>query len=273
MTDARDLVVDVEWLVKHKDDPGVRLIDARTADLYDQGHIPGAISLDVYVLHWWDSTPEGLIGFRKQHEDAYGAIGVSPSDTVVFYDERSGMLAARGVWSLEVLGQARVAMLDGGLNAWTAAGLELSTEPTTLPPVTYQSGWEPDTLAGVLDTLAALPDENVNILDTRTEGEYRGETVRSKHGGAIPGAVHCDWENNLGPDGRFKSAEELSKMYAGVGLAKDKPVIAYCHGGYRAANAYIALRLAGYSTVRNYFGSWGEWGNRDDLPKEIPTKP
>ena len=111
------------------------------------------------------------------------------------------------------------------------------------------------------------------IVDTRSDGEYTGQVVRSRRGGAIPGAVHLEWTNNLDANGFFKSADELRKMYAGKGITPDKEVIPHCQGAYRSAHTYLALRLIGYPNVRNYLVSWGEWGNREDLPIEHPTKP
>jgi thiosulfate/3-mercaptopyruvate sulfurtransferase len=106
------------------------------------------------------------------------------------------------------------------------------------------------------------------IIDTRSDGEYCGTTVRAKRGGAIPGAVHIEWTRNLEPDGRFKPAGELRHMYVNAGVTPDREVITYCQGGYRAAHTYLALRLLGYPRVRTYLGSWKEWGDREDLPIE-----
>jgi thiosulfate/3-mercaptopyruvate sulfurtransferase len=110
------------------------------------------------------------------------------------------------------------------------------------------------------------------LLDTRSDGEYCGTTVRAARGGAIPGAVHIEWTRNLSPDGEFKPATELRKMYEQAGVTPDREVITYCQGGYRAAHSYLALRLLGYPKVRNYIGSWKEWGDRTNLPIEVPHR-
>ncbi len=127
-----------------------------------------------------------------------------------------------------------------------------------------------DRLATWRDVLDRLGHSEAVIVDTRSDGEYCGTTVRAKRGGAIPGAVHIEWTRNLGPDGRFKPAGELRDMYVSAGVTSDREVITYCHGGYRAAHTYLALRLLGYPRVRNYLGSWKEWGDREDLPIETP---
>ena len=111
------------------------------------------------------------------------------------------------------------------------------------------------------------------IVDTRSDAEYFGEAVRAKRGGAIPGAVHIEWKQNLEDDGRFKSREKLQSTYHDAGITADREVVTYCQGGYRAAHAYLALRILGYPRVRNYTGSWKEWGDREDLPIERPRKP
>ena len=110
------------------------------------------------------------------------------------------------------------------------------------------------------------------IIDTRSDAEYYGEAVRAKRGGAIPGAIHLEWTKNLGPDGAFKTKQELRAMYESCGVTPDKQVLTYCQGGYRAAHAYLALRILGYPNTRNYTGSWKEWGDREDLPIEHPSR-
>ncbi len=113
----------------------------------------------------------------------------------------------------------------------------------------------------------------VILVDTRSDDEYCGTKVRAARGGAIPGAVHLEWTNNLGTDGAFKPVDELKQMYEEAGVTPEREVITYCQGGYRAAHSYLALRLIGYPRVRNYIGSWKEWGDRTDLPIERPTRP
>ncbi|MCL6649846.1 MAG: sulfurtransferase [Chloroflexi bacterium] len=270
MSDPRGPLVDPAWVQQHQNAPDLRLLDVRTAEQYRSGHLPGAAHLDIFALHWWDSSPTGLEQFRQQHAAALGAAGIRREDTVVVYSESSDMLAARGLWVLTILGQQRAYLLDGGLRAWQAAGGPLETGEPVARPVEYQAEWHPEPLAGWQDVLAALGRPGTVILDTRSTEEYTGQRVRAKRGGAIPGAIHLEYTANLGPDGRFKSPEELAALYRAHGITPDQEVIAYCHGGYRAANTWLALTLAGYPTVRNYISSWGEWGNRDDLPIEQP---
>jgi thiosulfate/3-mercaptopyruvate sulfurtransferase len=120
---------------------------------------------------------------------------------------------------------------------------------------------------------ARLGRPEVALLDVRSNGEFQGTTVRAARGGAIPGAVHVEWKNNLDTDGRFKSADQLRAIYESAGITPEREVITYCQGGYRAAHTYLALRLLGYSKVRNYLGSWKEWGDRVELPVTNAGRP
>ena len=130
----------------------------------------------------------------------------------------------------------------------------------------------PERLATVEEVQSNLANPSVIIVDARSDAEYTGQLARAKRGGAIPGAVHLEWTNNLDSSGFLKSAEELTKLYTERNITPDKEVIPHCQGAYRSAHTYLALRLIGYPNVKNYLGSWGEWGNRLDLPIEHPGK-
>jgi thiosulfate/3-mercaptopyruvate sulfurtransferase len=150
-------------------------------------------------------------------------------------------------------------------------GRPVSRDAQSPPKSTWSGTPQPARLATWRDVKERLGRGDVVILDTRSDGEYFATTVRAKRGGAIPGAVHLEWTNNLTPEGEFKTALELRNMYESIGVTPDKEVVTYCQGGYRAAHAYVALRLLGYPRVRNYTGSWKEWGDREELPIEVPT--
>jgi thiosulfate/3-mercaptopyruvate sulfurtransferase len=270
VTDSPTLLVDIPWLAARLGDPTVRPLDVRKPAEFAAGHIPGAVHIDIYDLHWWDSSPAGLAGFRAQHERAFGQAGLRRSDTIVVYGETTDMLAARALWVLKLLGHDRAVLLDGGLAAWRASGGAIETGEVAPAPQVYESDWRPEILAGWPEVREAIGTPETILLDTRSIEEYTGKNVRAKHGGAIPGAIHLEFINNVGPDGRLKSPQELAAMYEAAGVTPDREVIAYCHGGYRAAHTWLALTIAGYPRVKNYVSSWGEWGNRDDLPIDRP---
>lgn len=272
LTKREGLLLDVHWLRNHAGDPGLRIVDSRSRDDFEKGHIPGAVNLDLYALHWADTTPEGLQRFRSLLEGALSAAGVGNEHCVVFYEDFSGMRAARGFWILEYFGHDDVYLLDGGLRVWTAAGLPVESGPRELPPAHFVAKVNPDLVAGFRDVLDRLRSPDVKIVDTRSIEEYTGEKIQAARAGAIPGAVHLEWLQNLRPDGTFKSPEEINAMYESRGVRPAQEVITYCQGGYRAAHTYLALRIANYPKVRNYIGSWQEWGDRTELPIETPVR-
>ena len=246
------------------------VIDLRPAEAYAAGHIPSAVHLDLFGISLIDTDPAPLRAFLWILEHLLAARGVESSRSIVVYDEHSGIRAARAFWALEYFGHDQTRLLDGGFGAWQAGGHPVSTEPVA-PTVTTWTGTPVTTrVASYRDVLARLDSPDAVVLDTRTDAEHFGTLVRAARGGCIPGAVHIEWTTNLRPDGTFKSADELRAMYEPAGVTPDKEVFTYCQGGYRAAHGYLALRLLGYPRVRNYVGSWKEWGDRLELPIETP---
>jgi thiosulfate/3-mercaptopyruvate sulfurtransferase len=270
---APEFLVTPEWLHAHLNDPSVRVVDGRPPEQYAQGHIPGATNVDFMHIGTRDTSAEGVRAWTARMEEAFSAAGVGAGQTAIFYEDTSGYNAARGVWTMVYFGQNGGRLLDGGLNAWRAAGYPVTTEPSAVTPTRFQARPQPDDIAGYEYVLAHLNDGATQLVDTRRPTEYAGTEIRSARGGRIPGALPLDWVNNLDAAGRLKPPAELAAMYADLGLDRDREVITYCQGGYRAAHTWLVLRLLGYPRVRNYLGSWGEWGNREGLPIENLTLP
>jgi thiosulfate/3-mercaptopyruvate sulfurtransferase len=250
--------------------PTFRLIDTRQAEVFAQGHIPGAIHFDLFGVSLIDTTPAPLHAFMAMIAHLFELRGVNLDTEVVFYEENSGMRAARGLWFLEYFGHKNVAVLDGGIQAWKKAGYAVATDAAPPKNTEFKTAQRRDVLATVEDVARFLGDPAATIVDTRSDDEYLGVNIRAARGGAIPGAVHLEWTHNLDAEGNYKSEAELREMYRKLGVTPDKEAIPYCQGGYRAAHTYLALRLIGFPKVRNYLGSWKEWGDRLDLPVEKP---
>jgi thiosulfate/3-mercaptopyruvate sulfurtransferase len=245
------------------------VFDLRPAEHYAAGHVPGANHLDLWGVSLIDTDPAPLKAFMWMIEHVLAIHGVTASTPIVVYDEQSGVRAARAFWLLEYFGHP-VRLLDGGFTAWSRAGLPVSREAVAPATTEWTGSRDAQTIATWQDVRAAIARPDAVILDTRSDAEYCGTLVRAKRGGAIPGAVHIEWTQNLTPEGDFRPAAELKKMYEQAGVTPDREVITYCQGGYRAAHSYLALRLLGYPRVRSYVGSWKEWGDREDLPIERP---
>jgi len=243
-------------------------IDVRPAHEFAAGHLTGAVHLDLWGVSLIDTSEAPLRAFMWMIGHLFSLRGVRPDRPVVVYEGDSGMRAARAFWFLEYLGHPAVRVLDGGFSAWTKAGLPVTRDAVPPAPSSWHGTPDASKLATWQQVLDRLGNPRTAIVDTRSDGEYRAEVVRARRGGAIPGAVHLEWKQNLTPDGRFKSPEELRAMYDALGVTPDREVITYCQGGYRAAHTYLALRILGFPDVRNYTGSWKEWGDREDLPIE-----
>ncbi len=242
---------------------GALVVDCRRLQAYEGGHIPGAVKLDIYEHHWPDTTPRGVKLFVWQMRETLRRIGVTSGKRVIAYDEDSGMLSARLVWTLDWLGHPDAAMLDGGIKAWAAAGGAVVREATW----PRRSAWNPKPDASRMIRADQLKRglKKLTVVDTRSPEEYSGELIRAARGGTIPGAIPLHYVDNL-RDGKFKPVAELRAMYAAVGVRPEADVVPLCNGGYRSAHTYVALKLCGFPRVRNYYAAWQEWGNRPDLP-------
>lgn len=258
----------------------VTLIDLRPAEDFAMGHIAGSRHLDLYGVSLNDSSEAPLNAFLAIFRVLFGTRGVSADRPVVIYDHESGERAARAVWLLAVLGHADVRILDGGTQAWTAAGGQLArvteapapVDPAKAPPAAppFKGTMNLDLLATRFDVHRAIGDESTVILDVRRESEYAGVEKRARRVGTIPGAVHVFWREHLDGRGAFRPVEEIRELYVSRGVTPDKTVITLCQGGYRSASTFIALKSLGYPRVSNYVSSWGEWGNRDDSKIVVP---
>ena len=239
------------------------VVDTRSFPEYKNGHIPGAVNIDLFQLHWFDTSKRGIKDFNRQSRMLVSNIGIKSDSQVVLYDNVSGISAARGVWLLLYFSHKMVNMLNGGFEKWKKSGYPIEVKSNPLIHSKLRSKVDNNIISTADEVKKSLNKKNTVLLDARSKEEYNGSDVRAARRGHIPSAVNIDWENNI-ENGIFKTKEKLSKIYSKI--PKNAQIITYCQGGYRAANAFLVLKMLGYKNVKMYLGSWGEWGNRIDLP-------
>jgi len=260
-------LVETAWVADHSADANLRIVDMRRAG-YDAGHIPGAVYLQPDSIRDAKNAPT-FLPTAAAFESTMARLGISNTTRVVVYDERGGIYAARLWWLLNAFGHTNVALLNGGWIKWTAEQRPNSTATPTLPPVQFQATLRPDWVATASDVVAAINKPTVKIVDARTAAEIDGTNNmgNARRTGFVPSSIPIYWEDLLDPAAKtFKSADELKAIYEAHGIQPSQEVIAYCLVGMRASVDLFALHLIGYQNLRNYYGAWEEWGNREDLP-------
>lgn len=259
-------LVDTGWVAAHAADANVRIVDMRQSG-YADGHVPGAVYLSPVAIRDAKAPPTFLPS-PSAFRDMMARLGISDTTRVVAYDERGGIYAARLWWILNYYGHANVALMNGGWIKWSGEHRQTSKEAAAPAAGAFTPKPQPRWVATAADLVKAIDDPSVKIVDARTQAEIDGRELRNiKRGGFVPSSVPVYWEDLLDPQTKtFRPADEISALYESRGVVPSKEVIAYCQVGMRASVDLFALRLIGYDRLRNYYGAWEEWGNRDDLP-------
>ena len=263
-------LVDTEWVAAHGADSNVRIVDMRQSG-YAEGHVPGAVPLSPVAIRDAKAPPT-FLPTPAAFEILMARLGIADTTRVIVYDERGGIYAARLWWILSYFGHPDVAVMNGGWTKWTvehrATSSDAPSDVAVRTGARFTPRPRPEMVATASDVVAAINKPGVKIVDARTTAEIEGRDLRGiKRGGFIESSVPVYWEDLLDPQTKtFKSAEEIRRVYEARGVLPSHEVIAYCQVGMRASVDLFALHLIGYSKVRNYYGGWEEWGNRDDLP-------
>jgi thiosulfate/3-mercaptopyruvate sulfurtransferase len=274
---AKEVLVSTDWVAEHLGDAGVVVAEVdENTDLYEEGHIPGAVK-----LHWKDDLQDPIerdIVDKASFERLLGSRGIGNETTVVVYGDKNNWFAAYAYWYLKIYGHGDVRVLDGGRQKWIDEGRELTTDLPQPAAASYQAKDRDESIRARRDqVLGWLGDGGRALVDVRSPQEYAGELMAppgyeqegASRTGHIPTAQSIPWAQAVKEDGTFKSADDLKALYGGKGVTPDKQVTAYCRIGERSAHTWFVLHeLLGYETVLNYDGSWTEWGNLVDVPIE-----
>jgi len=273
-----NVLVSTEWVAQHLQDPSIRIVEVDVdTSTYDQGHVPGAVGWN-WSTQLCDTLIREIISANKL-EELLGSSGISNDTPIILYGDNNNWFAAWAFWLLKVYGHRDVRLMNGGHKKWLVEGRELSTDPPRVQPKTYKAQpADPSIRAFLPEVQKAMRERRTMLVDVRSAQEFTGEILAPpglpetcQRGGHIPGAKSIPWGKVCNDDGTFKSAEQLTQLYEGQKVTPDKPVITYCRIGERSSHTWFVLRhLLGYKDVKNYDGSWTEWGNLVGVPVEKP---
>jgi thiosulfate/3-mercaptopyruvate sulfurtransferase len=273
-----EALVSTEWLAAHRSDGNVRILESdEDVLLYDMGHIPGALKIDWHTdLN--DQVQRDYVS-RAEFQALLRRLGIDDQTTVVFYGDKNNWWATYALWVFQLFGFSNVRILDGGRAKWEAEGREMTTDVQKVTPSNYEAAERNDLpIRAFMSDVRKHVDAKGKLIDVRSPDEYTGKKLHmpdypqegAMRGGHIPGARSVPWARAANTDGTFKSATELRAIYEGeAGLSKGDDVVAYCRIGERSSHTWFVLSyLLGYDSVRNYDGSWTEWGNSVRAPIE-----
>ncbi len=280
-----EVLVSTEWVAEHLNDPDVRILEVdEDVLLYDTGHIPGALKID-WQKDFWDPVVRDFID-EEAFARLMGRLGIDNDTTVVLYGDKSNWWAAYAFWFMSYSGHEKLKLMDGGRAKWEAEGRPMTREVPKLEPRAYRPRYRNELLRAyrdeVLAHLVKIKEGKGALVDVRSPREYTGELTHMPEypqegvlrGGHIPGAVNIPWAEAVREDGTFKPAEELRALYEAKGVTPDKEVIVYCRIAERSSHTWFVLKhLLGYPEVKNYDGSWTEWGNLVRAPIKRGAEP
>jgi thiosulfate/3-mercaptopyruvate sulfurtransferase len=278
VTASPDVLVSTDWASQHLTDAATRLVevDVDTA-AYDQGHVPGAIGWN-WTTELCDTLVRDIIP-ADRFESLMSRSGIGNDTTVVLYGDNNNWFAAWALWQMKIYGHRDVRIMNGGRKKWLAEGRPLDTQKPSPKAATYKAHAPDLSIRAFLpEVQEAVKTHSAALVDVRSPQEFTGEVLAPpglpetcQRGGHIPGAKSVPWGKACNEDGTFKSTAELEQLYGAVGVTPDKPVIAYCRIGERSSHTWFVLKhLLGYKDVKNYDGSWTEWGNLVGAPVEKP---